>query len=285
MERKEYFRYTKPLGEIELEYASKMDVVEKIGRASRLKDHGAYGFEMRIAGERMWFENDETTKLVKKYLESGDQVSVKYFRDERKDEIISFDNHTKSVSIGNKRLQTIWAYQKQVTVVRENTYKILYPLLKDTNSVAMILKKIGNGYELTAIRAFDSHWLRGRFVNQFLADNHFEKVSVGDGYVLGYSEAILEDIPGSDCVLYICNQKVKRRDCRCGASHMNNRSLLIPEGYGSYEYLCAHCFFDKMKISVSEEFKKNFSAEEHIIEGADVPDDTCVKAIEAILGM
>jgi len=285
MERKEYFRYTKPLGEIELEYANKMNVVEKAGRASWLKDHGTYGFEMRIAGERMWFENDETTKLVKKYLKSGDQVSVKYFRDEHKDEIISFDNHTKNVSIGNKRLQTIWEYQKQVADVRENTYKILYPLLKDTGSVAMVLKKIGDRYDLVDIRAFDTHSLRGRFVNQFLADNHFEKVSVGDGYVLGYSEAILEDIPNSDCVLYICNQKVKRRDCQCGASRMSNRSLLIPEGYGSYEYLCAQCFFDKMKISVSEEFKKNFSAEKHIVRGADVLDDTCVKTIEAILGV
>ena len=265
MERKEYFRYTKPLEPYEAECAKKMDVIELSFKVGRIIDHGKHGLEMRVDRGYVWFEFDEVIRAAKQNLDMKDNVTIKYIKEEGKCKVVSFDNHNTNICVTNKRLQRIWDYQKKIEEMHKEAYNMLYPLLKDTACTAMILRKNTSGYELVDIRTFQHSGVVGGLINQFLMDNAFDIMFKDRVEVLSYVDAIIEDIPNSNCVLYLCNHRVKRHDCRCGESSISNRSLLVPTNCYTYDYLCAHCFFEKMCIFVPDDFKKEFSVNQHIV--------------------
>ena len=145
------------------------------------------------------------------------------------------------------------------------TAEILYPLLKESKVIIMILEKKSSGYRLIDIRGFDYGNFCAKFINDFLEENELARLFADEKFSDYFRGRNFIQIPNSNCVLFMGWPTVRSASCSCGKSAIENYSfeIVIPDSDVAQEF-CTHCLLEKFKISVPALFRKGYDYHQHM---------------------
>ncbi len=271
MAPKEYTRYTKQMSEEELRsYDDITSIHACTGFVTGIKRMNYMPrLKICIDNRDYYFIFDDVVKLAYRDIDQGDEVSVEYFRAPWSETwtgdfyVTRITNLTKNYSVVNKRFCTLLDYQKKNNDLKRKCHELLdeywnedflfFVLSRKTESedYKYVLQKIERPSEYARKCKNPFLSLYSKYTNN--AELTAEARSfLDDCYVRG----AFYNIPNSDVTIAFTRQTgFKRTPCRfCDSDYTISFSLPIGNDVGNYRYYCSHCFFEKNKIKVPEEF-------------------------------
>lgn len=210
-------------------------------------------FNVKIGYNFFYFVQNDMATAIKEHMSIKDNVfAACWYDDENFPHLVRFINHTKGLEIVNSEYVRCIKELDEKRRRREMHHKILFETLKNGGDLFMLAKQVKD--QTVLVDVTDSGYPSYEHVIEFLHKNGINDIDewIVENTPLGE----LIQVPGHEGYLFgAFHANEKRRDCKCGAESYseNGRNHTIKSNSDWY-CMCEYCFFDKMRITVPEDF-------------------------------
>ena len=263
MEMKTYKRYTKANLEEDMVNYRDIKVKTVTGRATYVSSRDGR-LSMKLNGSTCWLKHDDVIKKAAEHLTGRDQIEISYFRDiwDNTTKVISFVNHTKSVTVVNQRFVTLINELDKIKAEHSKHHEFLAQytdLSKD--HLILLTKKQEDGEQLVDIANARMDVFtypdNARGTAEKVLTRNGIQISAGNWFDMAAYYGKIEIPENEKYYLYVVRVSDKRNTCSCGASpydvNMPNHSIIFGQKYIK-RYMCEYCFMEEMRIHIPENF-------------------------------